>query len=437
MNEAISCPIPQLGISSFPIEIFLLNEFKDFLDDLIRKTELAKSFKPRLYNYSDYLFVKLYATCTGDTIDEAAEYLNNKFKRILIEKKVFKEKIYKDKKRKRRIIPHQTDVDKFFRRLSESDVKMVLRAANDKFIDIINKKIIPRRSWTGMVDNSKYPYYGAIDEDKHINAPHLPGTKCAWFIQGVSIHSLNIHLFTDFHSLTKGVYRAKDVEPSFSWLIWEGINLKKVEFDREFYRASLVDDLNQIKLPCLFPTKKYKWVRHQMSNFLHDYNQDGVFGTIFSQTMNRYPHQKSAYVRMVIIGHNEESAHDIKKDFLLGKLTYKKAKSKLAAFFTTLKPWSNLKSWARYLTRQYKRRWNIETGFRMLNSMHETYRTTYYPVKLADMHIRGIIYNSWQAWRIYKIRDGEHHKKYTFKKFRRMFSDLLEEIMIDTIQKRL
>ena len=63
----------------------------------------------------------------------------------------------------------------------------------------------------------------------------------------------------------------------------------------------------------------------------------------------------------------------------------------------------------------------------MLNSMHITYRTTSYTVKLADMYIRGMIYNCWQAWRLLKKRKGIHHSNYTFNSFVDEFSGVIEE----------
>jgi len=217
--------------------------------------------------------------------------------------------------------------------------------------------------------------------------------------------------------------------------IWDGVDKKRSLFDREFYRASLIADLRKMNLPCLFPTKKYKWVRRQISNFLH-LNGNNVIGTLFSQTMQQYPNQKSAFVRMVIIGHNNESAFDIRDKFIRGKLTYREAKKKLAAFYTTLKPWKDKKGWARYLAREYKRRWNIETGFRELNSMHENFRTSYYQVKLSDSYLRSIIYNSWQGWRVLKKREGVHHKHYTFKRYRKKLTHLIEEVIIESILDR-
>ena len=68
-------------------------------------------------------------------------------------------------------------------------------------------------------------------------------------------------------------------------------------------------------------------------------------------------------------------------------------------FFTTIPEWSNDKSFCRFLTRTYKKRWNIETGFKMLNSIHESFRNRSAVKQLIQIYLRGIVYNSWQFWR--------------------------------------
>lgn len=118
---------------------------------------------------------------------------------------------FTDNLRERRYIPHQTEIDKYFRRLIEKEVKILFGSILDRINEYIYRYIAKDRSWTIIADNTKYPYYGTIDSNKHMRAPYLPGTKYAWFFQGIFVISKDIHLFTDFHSLTKGVYRCKDI----------------------------------------------------------------------------------------------------------------------------------------------------------------------------------------------------------------------------------
>ncbi len=75
-----------------------------------------------------------------------------------------------------------------------------------------------------IADNTKFPYDGKRNPKKHIKSPRLPGTKHAWMFQGSSVVSEDLHLFVDFHSLTKGVYLFGKIPDTIRWLQWVGID---------------------------------------------------------------------------------------------------------------------------------------------------------------------------------------------------------------------
>jgi hypothetical protein len=77
----------------------------------------------------------------------------------------------------------------------------------------------------------------------------------------------------------------------------------------------------------------------------------------------------------------------------------------LAGFFTTLHPRHNLARWSRWLSHTYKKRWFIETGFRMLNSIHESFRNHTPMAQLAQLYLRAYIFNSWQFFRKQQLKN--------------------------------
>jgi len=115
----------------------------------------------------------------------------------------------------------------------------------------------------------------------------------------------------------------------------------------------------------------------------------------------------------VVIGHDDQHAWKIRDLFWKGKIGYDDAIHQLAAFFTTLKPWKNKRSWARWLTRTYKIRWNHETGFRSLNKVHEQFRYRNPIVQLAELYLRALIHNGWQLYRNQLLKHSIHHRELT------------------------
>ncbi len=67
--------------------------------------------------------VKLYALARQISVHIAAEGLNDYLVKYFKNKYNLSPKIFKDTKRKRRFVPHQTDVDKFFRCLTANEVQ--------------------------------------------------------------------------------------------------------------------------------------------------------------------------------------------------------------------------------------------------------------------------------------------------------------------------
>lgn len=213
------------------------------------------------------------------------------------------------------------------------------------------------------------------------------------------MQSEDIHLFLEFNSLTKGVYRALKILDSIQWQQWQNTPIKRMLFDREFYRASLVADLNKLQMPELLPTKKYPWVKAQMRKYLMG-TGSYIVGNLFAQTSNQYPYQRVAFVRLVLIGKDEQMPWENRDKFLKGIFPYSEAMNNLRGFFTNYKPRKNAKSWVHYLIRTYKRRMNIETGFALLNKIHELGRERNHRAKLASLYLRGMIYDCWQSWRL-------------------------------------
>ncbi|MHA1821211.1 MAG: hypothetical protein ACTSU2_09355 [Promethearchaeota archaeon] len=55
------------------------------------------------------------------------------------------------------------------------------------------------------------------------------------------------------------------------------------------------------------------------------------------------------------------------------------------------------------------KRWNIDSGIRDMNKIHESSRTCKYTTKLTGLFLRGFIYNLWQFWM--EARTNADHRK--------------------------
>ena len=428
-------PVCETGTGSSPNDLDLLWEFKAYLGALCSRTDIAHCFKPRRYQFSDFVLVRFYALLANRSTHYAAETLNADLSARLTAEGLFYPFRYQDRKRRRRVVPHQTDVDKFFRCLTERDVRTIFGGVLDAWVRAIANRVGRGRTWKFIADNTKFPYYGKKDPHKHIQAPRLPGTKHAWMFQGCSITSENLHLFVDFHSLTKGVYRCAAIPSTLRWLRWSRLRVGVVLVDREFYRAALVRDLARDKVPVLMPTIKRPWAVKRMAQYLHG-TAGVVSGNVFTQSFRQYPFQSSVFVRLVLVGHGRKGCWEVREQYNQQALSFDEALGQLAGFYTTLRPWKNPKAWARYLSRTYKRRWNVETGFRELNSLHPYFRCRTYVQKWADIFMRGWAYDLWQVWAFHHTRCGHFPGNYTRQIFQVEAAAAVREILIGSGRTR-
>jgi hypothetical protein len=415
---------------SSPITIYLFNNLKIAINQYFSDQKITLTFKPKRYTPAEFLLVVLYAQIKNISTADASEQLNDACKECILHYYKKAPKIFADKKRHRRYIPHQTDVNKFLRCLSEKDIMNLQLVFLDRFNREIMNSLGGKRTWKIIADNTKYPYYGTLDPIKHIQNHKLPGTKHAWMFQGISALSGTIQIYLNFYSLTKGVYRSKDIPKEIDWLKFQDIRLSELLVDREFYRTTLVKDCKTRKIPILFPAKKYPGVRTKMVNFL-DGNKKLVSTYLFSHGSNPNSLGQCAVMSLVIIGHNNQDPYEIRRNYQLGKWSLAKALKNLAGFLTTIKSWKNHLKFGYFLSKEYKHRWFTETGFAKINSIHDSNRSAKWKIKLLTLTMDGWIYNHWQ-WVRERIRfERKINSRYmTFKRFLRDIEHVLQRFII-------
>jgi hypothetical protein len=179
MSSKCITPKPRFKINPSPITIQHFEDIKLAINQyfVTHKNELP--FIPKRYSPAHYVMVKYYSFIYDMSPTDAAEELNYLCTRHFALHHKRTPLVYKDKKRKHRFYPHQTDVDKFYRGLTEKTAINVFKSVLDRITQWILNQFITTRSWNFIADNTKYPYYGKKNEFKHIKNTKLPGTKVA------------------------------------------------------------------------------------------------------------------------------------------------------------------------------------------------------------------------------------------------------------------
>ena len=377
---------------------YMLAFFKKFCDAIQSRMWRLRKAKNARYNTEDFLRVFFYSEITGRSIRNASERLNKYFSLH----KRGKRKIYADG-RKKREIPHQTDVNKFLRKVRLQTARNILREClyyqlkEALTLGLISQKV------NILIDFTEHAYYGKRDDKMIKGTNRQKGTKKMRHYLGFSILSRGIQLFAVLEHIAKGQSKIPIIIKFLDFMLDLGFELNYVLMDREFYRAELLDEIKGMKGNVLIPTKAYKKIKQMIIEYLQ-----GTGNRVRKYTFSSAPGAKCRFFQNVYVILNAKKGHsllEVKRDFQKGNLTLNNASKLIYAIMTTQKPKGESSSWASRTSRFYKKRWNIETGFSDLNRMGRRWKSKYDNTRYLDMLVRMLLYNSWKI-------NGKHLDKY-------------------------
>ena len=372
----------------------MLAFFKKFCDTIQSRMWRLRKARNARYSAEDFLRVFFYSEITGRSIRSASDRLNKYF---LLHKKG-KQKIYADG-RKKREIPHQTDVNRFLRRIKLQTARNILREClYYQLKEALNLGLISQKV-NILIDFTEHAYYGKRDDKMIKGTNRQKGTKKMRHYLGFSILSRGTQLFVGLEQIAKGQSKIPVIIKFLDNVLDLGFEINFVLMDREFYRVELLDEIKGMKGNVLIPTKSYKKIKQMIIDYLQ-----GNGNRVRKYTFSSAPGAKCRFFQNVYVVINAKKGHtllEVKRDFRKGNLTLSDASKLIYGIMTTQKPRGESSSWASRTSRFYKKRWNIETGFSDLNRMGRRWKSKYDNTRYLDLLVRMLLYNSWkinEAW---------------------------------------
>jgi len=393
-------PLSNLEAELIPLfsNQYMLTFFKKFCNAIQSRMWRFKKAKNAKYEADDFLRVFFYSEITGRSIRSASERLN----RYYLSKKKGRQKFYADG-RKKREIPHQTDVNKYLRKIGLKRARNILRECLFwQLKEALELNLISRKV-NVLIDFTEHAYYGKRDDKMIKGTNRQKGTKKMRHYLGFSILSRGIQLFAGLEHVAKGQSKIPIIIRFLDSMLDLGFELNYVLMDREFYRVELLDEIKGMKGDVLIPTKSYKKIKKMIIEYLQ-----GTGNRIRKYTFSSAPGAKCRFFQNVYVIFNAKKGHsllEVKREFRKGNLTLNNASKLIYAIMTTQKPRGESSSWASRTSQFYKKRWNIETGFSDLNRMGRRWKSKYDTTRYLDMLVRMLLYNSWKI-------NGAHLDKY-------------------------
>ena len=377
------------GIKSLLSDEYMLAFFKKFCDAVTSRMWKFKRAKNSRYDDTDFIKVFFYSEIIGRSIHDTSEMLNEQ----LLKNRRGRQKIFADG-RKKRMIPHQTEVNKYLRKIGLRKARNILRECLEAqltealSLNMISKKV------NVLIDFTEHPYYGKREDDMIKGTNRQKGTLKMRHYLGFSILSRDTHLYAGLEHVAIGQSKIPIIIKFLDQLLDLGFELNYVLMDREFYRAELLDEIKGMGGDTLIPAKQYKKIKRLIEAYLNGKGNRVRKYTFSSMLAAEF--RFFAHVYLIIKAKRGFTLQGVKRDFQSGKISLKDAYHRLFTIMTTEKPKGKTSSWASRVSLFYRRRWLIETGFSDLNRINRRWKSNHDNLRYLDMLARMMLYNSWK-----------------------------------------
>jgi len=389
LNEIFPISVKRFGVKSLLSDEYMLSFFKKFCDAILTRMWIFKRAKNARYEDIDFLKVFFLSEIIGRSIHDTSEMLNE----CILSRKKGRRKIFADG-RKKRLIPHQTEVNKYLRKIGLEKARNILRECLDfQLLDALDQNLISQKI-NVLIDFTEHAYYGNRDDKMIKGTNRQKGTTKMRHYLGFSIFSRETHLYAGLEHVAVGQSKIPIVIKFLDHLLDLGFRLNYVLMDREFYRAELLDEIKGMGGNVLIPAKAYKKIKKIVENYLN-----GDSGRVRRYTFSSATEARCRFfqhVNLIIKAKRGFTLRGIKTDYQSGRILLKSARTRIYTIMTTEKPKGKASSWASRTSQFYKRRWLIETGFSDLNRINRRWKSNYDNVRYLDLLVRMFLYNSWK-----------------------------------------
>ena len=328
-----------LGIKSLLSNDNMLAFFKKFCEAISSRMWKFKKAKNSRYEIKDFLKVFFFSEIIGRSIHDASELLNEYY----LSQKKGRRKIFSDG-RKRRVVPHQTEVNKWLRRIGIRMARNILQdCLDDQMKNALAEKLISNKI-NVLIDFTEHPYYGKRDDPMIKGTSRAKGTKKMRHYLGFSVLSRETHLYVGLEQVATGQSKIPIILKFLDHLLDLGFELKYILMDREFYRAELLDEIKSMKGEVIIPAKQYKKVKRFILEYL-DGKRGRVMKYEFSTGSDKHE-RFFQHVYLIIKAKRGFTLQGVKRDYQSGRITLKDAYHRLFTIMTTQKPKGKTSSWA-------------------------------------------------------------------------------------------
>ena len=276
--------------------------------------------------------------------------------------------------------PNKVPTGRTFRgrieRLAEKQIRDALIQANDHLLLILRSYCLFRRKAVVAIDYTRQPFYGDPDAKNVIGGKQENGTTWGYTYASIDIVEAGRRLTVYSSPVNQFSEKAEVVEKLIFEARARGIHISIVLLDRAFFTVDVIATLKRLEVYFIIPAVKHDTVKEAMLN---------------------YDDKQSA--KRFILGNKRKNICFTLYLYKRSSMQLPKKKklnvSDLYFGFATNLPRSLAIKLPSFIPSEYRRRWGIETGYRVQDNAQAKTTSTNYKLRLIYQMTSVVLYNVW------------------------------------------